>query len=264
MRKLLAVLICIAAPAAAHDFWIDIASHRAAAGAPVALRFLMGDAGAVQPWDMQWRKIISLRDYGPAGVIDLQAGIHPQTPANPGGAVVALTGAGTHVIVFESALAENDIDAAAFNAYATHEGLTPALAAHKAAGTEASRGRETYSRRAEALVQIGPAATANATRAIGLTLEITPESNPHAQKPGQPLVLRVDWRGKPLPGASLVLEPLDGKPAHGTPVITDAQGHVKFPTPTPGRWRANVVWTQPITHPRAEFDTVFSSLTFGD
>ncbi len=264
MRKLLALLLGIATPAAAHDFWIDIASHRVADGAPVALRFLIGDLDAVEPWDTQWRKLISLRDYGPAGVVDLQAGIRVKTPADPGGATASLAGAGTHVIAFESALAENDIDAAAFNAYAAHEGLAPALAARRAAGTEAMRGRETYSRRAKALVQIGPTATANATRAIGQTLEITPQSNPFALEPGQPLVLRVDWHGKPLPGASVVLEPLDGKPAHGTPVITDAQGHARFPTPTPGRWRANVVWTQSITHPRAEFDTVFSSLTFGN
>jgi uncharacterized GH25 family protein len=101
-------------------------------------------------------------------------------------------------------------------------------------------------------------------RAIGLTLEITPEVNPYALPPGAPLVLRVDWHGRPLAGASVVLEPLDGAVAHGTPVITDAAGRVRFPHPGPGRWRANVVWTQPITHPRAEFDTVFSSLTFGD
>ncbi|MFZ4690008.1 MAG: DUF4198 domain-containing protein [Polymorphobacter sp.] len=260
----LAALMIVAAPAAAHDFWIDLASHRVADGAQVKLRFLIGDLGAIEPWDTQWRKVISLRDYGPAGIRDLQAGIRPLTPTDPGGAVVTLAGAGTHVIAFESALAENDIAADEFNEYAAHEGLTPALKARKAAGLEGTRGRETYSRRAKALVQVGTAPTVNAIKAIGLTLEITPETNPYALKPGQPLVLRVDWHGQPLPGASVVLEPLDGKAAHGTPVITDAQGQARFPAPTPGRWRANVVWTQAITHPRAEFDTVFSSLTFGD
>ena len=92
----------------------------------------------------------------------------------------------------------------------------------------------------------------------------------HVAFPGDPVNLTLsDARdGAPLAGASVVLEPLDGKPAHGTPVITDAQGLARFAAPPggrfAGRWRANVVWTQPISHPRAEFDTVFSSLTFGD
>ncbi len=258
----LAVLVA-AAPAAAHDFWIDLPRYHQPADTPIAVRFLIGDT-AVEPWETLWRKVVSLRDYGPAGVTDLQAGIRPQTTTDSGGATISLAGAGTHVIAFESAIAENDIAAAEFNEYASHEGLTPALAARKAAGAQATRGRETYSRRAKALVQVGTAATANATKAVGLTLEITPETNPYALAPGQPLVLRVDWHGRPLAGASVVLEPLDGRAAHGTPVITDSAGHARFPAPAKGRWRANVVWTQPITHPRAEFDTVFSSLTFGD
>lgn len=263
MRSSVVALLLFASPAAAHDFWIDLPRYHQPEQTPIAVRFLIGDT-KVEPWETLWRKIVSLRVYGPGGVTDLQAGIRPQTPSDSGGATIRLAGSGTHVIGFETALAENDIAAAEFNAYAAHEGLTPALAARKAAGAENSRGRETYSRRAKALVQVGAMPTDNATKAIGLTLEITPETNPYALAPGQPLVLRVDWHGKPLPGASIVLEPLDGKAAHGTPLITDAQGRASFPPPTQGRWRANVVWTQPIEHPRAEFDTVFSSLTFGD
>jgi hypothetical protein len=263
MRVPVTMLLMLASPVAAHDFWIDLPRYRQPEATPIDVRFLIGDT-KVEPWETLWRKVVSLRDYGPDRVTDLQAGIRPETATDTGGATIRLAGAGTHVIGFESALAENDIPAAEFNAYAAHEGLTPAIEARKAAGTENTRGRETYSRRAKALVQVGPEATDNATRAIGLTLEITPEANPYALAPGQPLVLRVDWHGKPLPGASVVLEPLDGKSAHGTPVITDAQGRARFPAPGTGRWRANVVWTQPISHPRAEFDTVFSSLTFGD
>ncbi len=256
-------VLASAAPAMAHDFWIDLPRYHQPADTPIALRFVIGDT-RVEPWETLWRKVVSLRDYGPAGVTDLQAGIRPQTPTDSGGATIRLSGAGTHVIAFESTLAENDIAAAEFNKYARHEGLTPALEQRARSGSEGQRGRETYSRRAKALVQVGTPATANATKAIGLTLEITPETNPYALAPGTPLVLRVDWHGRPLAGASVVLEPLDGNQAHGTPVITDAAGQARFPAPTRGRWRANVVWTQPITHPRAEFDTVFSSLTFGD
>lgn len=264
LRTVCAALLAVAAPAMAHDFWIDLPRHHVVAGEPITLRFLIGDLAAIDSWDIQWRNVVSLRDYGPAGVADLQAGIRPHSASDPGGAAVALVGTGTHVIAFESALAENDIGAVAFNTYAAHEGLSPALAGRKVAGAQARGGRETYSRRAKALVHIGAEPTANAAQAIGQTLEITPEINPYALPAGAPLVLRVDWHGRPLAGASIVLERLDGPPVHGVPIITDAAGHAAFPHLGPGRWRANVVWTQPITHKRADFDTVFSSLTLGD
>ncbi|WP_231639351.1 DUF4198 domain-containing protein [Sphingomonas profundi] len=253
----------LAMPAAAHDFWIDLPRYRQESGRPFAIAFLIGDAGASEPWETRWRRIVSLRSYGPAGVADQQAGIRETAGTTGGGASVTLGEAGTHVIAFESQQAENDISAAEFNAYAAHEGLAPAIAWREAHGQTKARGRELYARRAKALVQIGGTPTDDATRRIGQTLEIVPERNPYALAPRDPLVVRVYYHGVPLAGASVVLERLDGQHAHGTPVISDAAGRVAFPPPGPGRWRVGTVWTQPIEHPRAEFDTIFASLTFG-
>lgn len=255
--------LLLSAPAAAHDFWIDLPSYRADAEGVVAAKFLIGDIGEVEPWDLLWRKTVSLRIHGPDGVADAQAGIRPTTPADPGGATLRVGAPGTYLVAFESYQAENDIVAAEFNEYAAHEGLTPALAQRARDGTADTRGRELYSRRAKALVQVGETLSDTVTRPIGQTLEIVPERNPYALRGDDPLPVRIYYRGAPLAGASVVMEPLDGATAHGKPVITDATGRASFPFTKRGRWRIGVVWTQPIEHPRAEFDTVFSSLTFG-
>lgn len=266
LRRLAAVhwlLLAFATPASAHDFWIDVPSHRQASGRPFPVRFLIGDLDDVKPWQTLWRKVVSYRDHGPDGAEDHQTDLRPTTADDPGGATTTLIGEGTHVLAFESYQAENDIPAEEFNAYAEHEGLTPALTKRKADGTTGTRGRELYSRRAKAIIQIGDRITADPIRPIGQTLEIVPERNPYTLAKDDPLPIRILYRGAPLQGASVVMERIDGPAAHGTPVLSDAQGRVSFPLVKEGRWRVGVVWTQPIEHPRAEFDTVFSSLTFG-
>jgi hypothetical protein len=46
--------------------------------------------------------------------------------------------------------------------------------------------------------------------------------------------------------------------------VSDASGRVAFDLPDDGAWQVQVVWTRALeAGSRADFDTVFSSLTFG-
>ena len=46
--------------------------------------------------------------------------------------------------------------------------------------------------------------------------------------------------------------------------LSDAAGRASFAVPRTGTWLINVIWTKPIKgNPKADFDTTFSSLTFG-
>jgi uncharacterized GH25 family protein len=167
------------------------------------------------------------------------------------------------MLAFTSNQSLSDLPADKFNAYAAHEGLTLPLAKRRADGTTGLNGRELYSRRAKALVQIGSDTTSVVTKPIGQTLEIVPSKNPYALMPGEPLRLRIWFHGAPLAGASVVLERLGEGAKHGTPVISDRNGEVTFKIGQDGDWKTNVVWSYPISDPRAEYETIFSSLTFG-
>jgi uncharacterized GH25 family protein len=156
----------------------------------------------------------------------------------------------------------NQLSPDAFNAYLAEEGLSPAIEARRASGSEDRPGRELYTRRAKALVRVGESAR-GAPAALGQTLEIVLLDDPFALKTGEALRARVDYEGAPLAGATLSLESLD---VGLLPIVrkkTGADGVAEFNLLKTGAWKLSVVWTKPIDDKRADFQTVFSSLTFG-
>lgn len=262
-----AASVVTASAAIAHDFWLQPSAFRVARGQPIAVSIMIGDPDAAEPWELEWRKVVAFQDFGPAGIADLQDTLRPLNGAKPSlgraDATVRLTVPGTHILAFTSNHAVNDLPAAEFNAYAEHEGLAEPLAQRRREGRMAANGREIYSRRAKALIQVGPTPSGNATARIGQTLELVPERNPYALKPSEPLRLRVWFHGAPLAGASVVLERLGPGAKHGDPVLSDKQGYVSFPTQPGVAYKANVVWSYAIVDPRAEYETIFCSLVFG-
>jgi uncharacterized GH25 family protein len=265
---LVAAIACFAARAAqAHDFWIQPSAFHVTSGQAVALRFLIGEPDAVEHWETEWRKIVSLQDVGPDALRDQLVVLRPLEGAKPTldrvDATVTLSGEGTHIIVFTSNQLLNELPADLFTSYALHEGLTLPLSARKAQGKSMTPGRELYSRRAKALIQVGNNPSDTVSRPIGQTLEIVPDRNPYLLKAGEPLSVVVWFHGVPLAGASAVLERLGQGGTHGTPAVTNASGRVSWPLPSSGDWKINVVWSYPINDPRADYETLFCSLTFG-
>jgi len=254
---LAAVLVLAAGPARAHDFWIQPQAFLAAPGATLAFTLQVGDGPDRQRSAIPLRRITRLEAVGPEGVV--------RPALTLGGAAadgaVRLEGAGAHVLVLATdAGGRSRLPAAKFNAYLAEEGLTPALAAR--AGRRDRDGSERYSRAAKAIVQAGDGDGAAATRPVGLPLEIVPLESPHA--PGVRLPVRVLYEGRPLAGALVKLTDL----AHDTLTAeahrTDAAGEAGFARPAVGAWRLSVVWTKPLGPDEdADFETVFSSLTFG-
>ncbi len=77
------------------------------------------------------------------------------------------------------------------------------------------------------------------------------------------LPITVLYAGQPLAGAYVKLNNLDFDARPVATATTDAHGSAVFTVPFKGLWQMNVVWTKPIRDTKADFDTVFSSLTFG-
>lgn len=254
-------LLCLATPAVAHDFWIEFADMDAA-GQDAALTafFKVGTAAEPEDWNLRRERIVALRSFGPGGVTDQQAEI---VAGQPGSAKIRLAGEGTHIVTLETAPAESDLPAGQFNDYVEHEGLTAVRDWRIANGKANENGRETYARRAKAIVQLGTKLSDGATQRLGLSLEVVPELHPFALGQEGKLPVRLYFRGKPLAGAHLDCESLDGvlPPAQST---TDAEGRAACTIKRKGRWKISTVWSVPISgNDRAEFDTLFSSLTFG-
>lgn len=255
-------LALLAGPAAAHDFWIQPRAFRATAGAEVPLTLQVGDGPDRSRSALPLRRIIRFDVVGPD-----RAARDAKASLNLGGAAadgaVKLAVGGVHVLVLATdAGGRSRLPAAKFEAYLRDEGLTPAIEARAKAGLAGRDGDERYSRAAKALVLAGEGGGEAATQAVGLPLEITPLANPYAQPDWLPV--RVTYEGRPLAGALVKLTELadDAKPA--AEARTDAGGEAVFAMPAKGDWRLAVVWTKPLGPDEdADFETTFSSLTFG-
>jgi len=267
IRALAVALLAAAAagPAQSHEFWVEPAQFWIAPGAPTPLALMVGVGDDRARWTVAPAKAAQLRVHSATGVAEALQRLRP--PGGDADAVLTLPARGLSLIAFESRNSFSTLPAARFHSYLNDEGMEAIVALRTSRGQAAKPGRERYSRRAKALVQVGgvigerDAATAMAP--LGQTLEIVPERNPYALAAGQPLPVRVLYRGRPLPGALLKLFSLDLGQKPLAQQRTGADGRAAFTVPQQGDWLVSVVWTQPVTAPDADFETIFSSLSFG-
>lgn len=265
MRHLAFVIAAIfgADAAGAHDFWVQPRDFAAGVGTVMPLTIEVGHGPARQRWSAAIDRIATFEAVGSMGTKDIHAALLP--PGGPADANVSFSQPGTYIVVLATNRAASDLPAIRFNDYIRAEGIAPALAARAAANATDTPGRELYSRRAKAIVRVGTTAAPQpqVTRPVGLTLEIVPGRDPTAADFDMTLPVTVLYEGKPLAGAFVKLNNLDFDARPVATAISDAHGAAVFKVPFKGLWQMNVVWTKPIRDPKADFDTVFSSLTFG-
>jgi uncharacterized GH25 family protein len=266
--KLGAILGCLALAnsADAHDFWVQPLSFWIAPNASVMTTLQVGHGEFRQRWNSDASRVVQFRSIGPGGVsTDHQSELRNGTMEQDH--LVRFGAQGTHVLILETNHAQSTLPGIRFQDYLKQEGLTPALDIRARTKTEDQPGREIYSRRAKALVQVGPPSDIPqpwVTRPVGFSLEIVPETNPYSIDAKGQLAIRVYSEGRPLAGATVMLNNLqfDGRPVQT--VVTDMSGRAVFSFPRTGSWQLNVLWTKPLKDdPTADFDTTFSSLTFG-
>lgn len=254
----------------AHDFWLapkmfqnQIKPDASLTLVPVAV--MIGHPKDQMSWPVNPHRIVSLRSIGEDGITDQQASVEvyalrEQLP-------VTLRAEGLHVLTIETTHSVSVLEADKFNAYVEEEGITPIQNDRVQKQALKTSGREIYSRRGKALIQVGkPSANTSmkALKPIGMTLEIVPTVNPYLLQPGEPFVSEIYYRGKLMSGVSIGLVSLDTEAGHIKTIVSDKSGRVSFPRPEQGGWMLHAVWSDPMeTSNRAEYDTVFSSLSFG-
>ncbi|MEO1595079.1 MAG: DUF4198 domain-containing protein [Pseudomonadota bacterium] len=258
MRVAAILGLCLAANAPGHDFMLwpgDAAPKRA--GTPVSVRFAVGHDGDYDPWPHGLTKLTRLDWVSPDGSMrDLVASarkadvsVRPESP-------------GSHMLLLESSPSRSELEAERFDAYVAKEGLA-AIAEHRRTVGASGPGRERYSRRAKALVQVGDRIDAEIVSAdYGMTLELVPLAHPMTLAPGARLPVEVRYRGKPLPGALVTLESLSQPAVSKSAAVSDADGRVAFVVAPVADWKLNVVWGVP-ANVGGHYETLFSSLTFG-
>lgn len=260
----LASVAVLAGPLVAHDFWLQPRRFWTAPGMAVPMTFLVGHGAARQRSSLGKDRFNLFRAVGPRGVVDRKSEL---TLGQSSDGAPAFAQPGTYVMAFSTSNVASDLPALRFNDYAKAEGLTLVLQQRAASGTTSKSGRELYSRRGKALIQVGPVGRLPqpyVTAPVGLGLEIVPLISPYALGNSRTLPVRVLYQGRPLAGALVKLTNLAADAEPVEKYITNGNGEVSFAARRSGDWQLNVVWSQPLPkNPLADFLTTFSSLSFG-
>jgi len=244
-----------APPAGAHHLWLQPTRFAGEPGTPVAVELRIGDGMPGEPVG------------SPPGAVRLvlltAAGERPvPAPAVPGpAALLPLAPGGDQALVMTTAASLLELPAERFEAYLAEEGLEEVSRRRAAEGRSAEPGREAWSRSLKLLLRAGgPGPDTLHTRPTGLPLELVPEASPFDLAAGEELSFTLLWRGRPLAGARVVaVSPQAPEAVYSR---SDAGGRVRYQFPSPGLWRLTAVHMEPAGRPDADWESVWSALTF--
>lgn len=263
----LAIPLGDAAPAHAHDHWLEAEPPRVDPGKPSSLVLWVGEH-----FNEAERKPIPTRAryvraelVGPGVRRDLRAELRENaTPI----AEVTPPAPGTWLIALDAAPLEIELPADKFNHYLDEEGLSAITLLRKARGESGAPGHERYTRSLKTLLAAGSPKSATtddpSTRALGQELEIVPDTNPLLLRPGATTTLgfRVLIRGRPLLRHPVLVALRAGTQVTTRTVSTDALGHATLRLDHAGAWMIRLVHMERSAQVGADWRSYWASLTF--
>lgn len=235
------LLVFIAAPVLAHDYWFAPESFFIPVGASTRVHLYVGDEFKREEERQLQKERTSRFEMLSAKLPPLNliaAGQDNQTPV----AQITFKSAGNPLIVMERKPQQIELAAPKFTDYLTEEGLTKIIAERQQSGESNKPGRERYSRYLKALVQVGDQHDDTYKRVLGQTLEIIPQSNPYNLQRGDVLQVRVLFEGKPLSDVQVsAYNSSEGKIGIQT-ARTDGDGMAAFKLDKSGDWLVRLVY----------------------
>jgi hypothetical protein len=249
-------LAVAAAPAVAHEFWLDAVDYTPKVGeeVPIVHRSGQNFLGDSFPFlkEMTRRYIVAdAKGVRPVKAVEGDDPAADITFPNAGLAIVAFEG-NPDSITFETLERFEDV--------IKEEGLEHIVEQHAERKLAPTNIRELYARCAKALIKVG--AGVGSDRPVGMPLEIVAEQNPYSLKAGEPLSVRVLYQGKPVPGIMIKSFHLKDKQSPRR-VRTDADGRARIELPIKGEYLLNAVHMLPHDKPaEADWISYWASMTF--
>jgi uncharacterized GH25 family protein len=252
----LASVLLLAGTAVAHDLYIVPSRFRATMGQPVTIGYHSGDAfpesGEV-PKRLRDAMLYSAEGTVPLGepVAEVKRSIGTAAVPKAGHYIVSVV-AGANTIAMEPG---------EFLDYLKEESLTHVIEARTQSGEAAKAARERYSKYAKSIFLVG-APNDFYKKVIGLPIEIVPEKDPYALKPGESLPVRVLVRGTPAAGLEIrtVSSGTEG-PKIESSGKTGADGRISIPV-APGPYRLHALHMARVTDGTADWESLWATLTF--
>ncbi len=233
MRRIAVLLVCLAARAAAHDFWIEPSTFRPVVGQTFTARLMVGQDFAGDPIPRSAQLIDSFIVRDAAGKRPVN-GFENQDPAG----YLRLERTGAAMIGYRSKPYPLELSAEKFNEFLRQEGLDQIPQSN-------NPHRERFTRYAKAMVGDG-----TFSKPLGFRFEIVPEKL-------APLQIRILFEGKPLAGALVT-----AIHRHGSRLAarSDRNGRVAFSLPKGGVWLIKSVHI--VSGTAVDWESLWASLTF--
>lgn len=252
------VALTMAASAAAHDTWLLPRRAAVSPGAAVTLDLTSGMAFPAPETAIQPERIAR------SGVrlAGINLPLRDRRSAQRSLVLTArLPAAGLATLWIELAAKSLELDEGEVAEYLDEIGAGPELRKVWAAAGPGRRWRETYVKHAKTFVRVGDAARDRSwAEPVGMKLEIVPEKDPTALRPGEELPLRVLRDGNPCPGLAVGL--VREGDAHAEIRRADAAGRLSFRVPRSGRWLLRATDLRPSGTSDAHWESDFTTLTF--
>lgn len=259
------VLAAATFTAVAHEFWLLPPQFFVAPGTTLNLKLFVGENFTGERWAGKSNRITRFVHYAPPGAQDLRATVTAADTLHP---TLTFGQPGTHLVALATNNATLTLEAEKFNTYLKEEGLDNILLQRQQRNALNKPGREAYSRCAKTLVQVGPYSSADTSRAwsrpVGLALDLVPEQNPYALRPGGSLTVRVLADGKPQ--ANQLVQLWQRSPNQAvkiTKLYSNQNGRVLFRLNSAGQYMVSAVRMVPASLPDADWQSTWSTLTFG-
>jgi uncharacterized GH25 family protein len=252
------VLSGVAAPAAAHDTWLQPRRTSVLPGTIAQIDFTSGNKFATFDAAIKSDRIVTARARLNAKTIDIQPGapdkksLELRVPlSDPGIATIWLSLAPKSIELNRKEVQHylDEIDAPALLMQAWY------------AGKGSKPWREIYSKHAKTFVRVGrPKADRSWSEPVGMPLEIVPEKDPTALRAGDEFPVRVLKNGAPLIDFSLGIVH-DGKTNRAFKK-TDAAGRAVFKLARPGKWLLRGTELRSSNKPATDWESDFATLSF--
>jgi uncharacterized GH25 family protein len=236
------VVLASTLSASGHDYWLQPQQFFLSKGKTTRVHLFVGDhfvSEAERPF--QLKKTVKFQLISQKEVTDLRiAAKDGKKPV----ATITPKHIGSHLVVMERDWSHIEIEAAKFNKYLEHEGLSKILKLRRSTGEAKTAGRERYRRYLKALIQVGDESDETYKRKIGHRLEILPLTNPSESNKSDRIAVSVLFDGKPLRGAMVAVYNRNGDDTKTQESRTDDNGQIQFLLDRPGIWLVRLVHMQ--------------------
>ncbi|MCC1492225.1 DUF4198 domain-containing protein [Cognatishimia sp. F0-27] len=254
-------LLMLAAPALAHEFWIDPDRFTVESGGEIVAAIRVGETlkGSSYSYVPPNFKRFDIVMNGTVTPVDGRAGDRPAlTMVAPDDGLAVIV----HVTK-DYTLTYREWDK--FVNFTEHKDFEEVLAEHAERGLPQQGFRERYSRHAKSLIAV--AGGQGADSEVGLETEIVALANPYTDDVSDGLPVRVLYQGAPRPDVQVELFARDPE---GTVTVTlhrtDADGVARLPVEPGWMYLADHVVMRPLvaeSETDPVWESLWASLTFG-